>query len=58
MIYFEMIAEQLQHIIHLGEGISVEFKTSKIRLNKNANLLSDVSGRGGIDGIGQEVYHP
>lgn len=31
-----MKVDQLQHIIHQGEGISVEFKTSKTRLNKNA----------------------
>jgi len=63
-----MKAENLQLIIDQGEGISVEFKTSKTRLNKNAfetvcaflnrqggHLLLGVEDDGTVNGVDSET---
>ena len=63
-----MKVDQLQHIIRQGEGISVEFKTSKTRLNKNAfetvcaflnrqggHLLLGVEDDGTVTGVDEDA---
>ena len=63
-----MKVEHLQHIIHQGEGVSVEFKTSKTRLNKNAfetvcaflnrqggHLLLGVEDDGKVTGVDEDA---
>lgn len=63
-----MKAEHIQHIIHQGEGIFVELKTSKTRLNKNAfetvcaflnrqggHLLLGVEDDGTVTGVAEDA---
>lgn len=48
-IFVMMTASQLQHIIQQGESITVEFKTSKEKLNKDAfdSICAFLNRRGG-----------